>query len=84
MILVGTPPILILSVKSRGGGGGGGGGGLINGQNPLSVTKVICRQSLTPKTNRRSFCIILKLSHALDGLFSVLFRLHSRKHKCTF
>ena len=26
---------------------GGGGGGLLNGQNPLSVTKVICRQSLT-------------------------------------
>ena len=26
--------------------GGKGGGGLLNGQNPLSVTKVICRQSL--------------------------------------
>ena len=24
------------------GGGGGGGGGLLNGQNPLSMTKVIC------------------------------------------
>ena len=81
MILVGTPPILILSVKSR---GWGGGGGLINGQNPLIVTKVICRQSLTPKTNRPSFCIILKLSHALDGLLSVLSKLHDRKHKCAF
>ena len=79
MILVGTPPILILSVKNR-----GWWGFLLNGQNPLSVTKVICRQSLTPKTNRPSFCIILKISHALDGLFSVLFRLHSHKHKCTF
>ena len=28
-------------------GGGGGGGGLLNGQNPLSVSKVICRQSLS-------------------------------------
>ena len=39
---------------------------------------------VTPKTNRPSFCLILKLSHALDGLFSVLSWLHSRKHKCTF
>ena len=31
---------------------------------------------VTPKTNRPSFCLILKLSHALDGLFSVLSRLH--------
>ena len=46
---VGILSIVILSVKSRGsggGGGGGGGGGLLNGQNPLSVIKVICRQSL--------------------------------------
>ena len=27
---------------------------------------------VTPKTNRPSFCLILKLSQALDGLFSVL------------
>ena len=39
---------------------------------------------VTPKTNRPSFCLILKLSHALDGLFSVLSRLHGRKHKCAF
>ena len=39
---------------------------------------------VTPKTNRPSFCLILKLSHALDGLFSVLSRLHGCKHKCTF
>ena len=38
---------------------------------------------VTPKTNRPSFCL-LKLSHALDGLFSVLSRLHGRKHKCAF
>ena len=35
-------------------------------------------------TNRTSFWPILKLSHALDGLFSVLSRLHGCKHKCTF
>ena len=39
---------------------------------------------VTPKTNRPSFCLILKLSHALDGLFSVLSRLHGCKHKCAF
>ena len=37
-----------------------------------------------PLTNRTSFWPILKLSHALDGLFSVLSRLHGCKHKCTF
>ena len=51
LILFGILSILILSVKNSGEGGGGGGGGggeeiLLNGQNPLSVTKVICRQSL--------------------------------------
>ena len=30
---------------------------------------------------RPSFCLISKLSHALDGLFSVLSRLHGFKHK---
>ena len=40
-ILVGILSILILSVKNR-----GKVGFLLNGQNPLSVTKVICRQSL--------------------------------------
>ena len=39
---------------------------------------------VTPKTNRPSFCLILKLSHALDGLFSVLSGLHGHKHKRTF
>ena len=42
LILVGNLSILILSVKNT-----GGGGFLLNGQNPLSVTKVICRQSLS-------------------------------------
>ena len=37
-----------------------------------------------PKTNRPSFCLILKLSRALDSLFSVLSRLHGHKHKCAF
>ena len=31
-----------------------------------------------------SFCLKSKLSHALDGLFNVLSRLHGRKHKCVF
>ena len=40
---------------------------------------------VTPKTNRPSFCLILKLSHALyHGLFSVLSRLHDCKHKFGF
>ena len=39
LILFGILSILILSVKYRG-------GGLLNGQNLLSVAKVICRQSL--------------------------------------
>ena len=49
LILVGILLILILSFKNRvvvvvvr-----GGGGWLLNGQNPLSMTKVICRQPLT-------------------------------------
>ena len=42
LILVGIPSIFILPVKNR-----GVGGGLLNKQNLLSVTKVICRQSLT-------------------------------------
>ena len=42
--LVGIPSILILSVKNR--GVGVGVGGLLNGQNLLSVMKVICQQSL--------------------------------------
>ena len=44
----------------------------------------ICDMWVTPKTNRSSFCLILKLFHALNGLFSVLSRLHGRKHKCAF
>ena len=39
---------------------------------------------VTPVTNRPSFCQILKHSHALDGLLSVLSRLHGCKHKCIF
>ena len=45
LILAGILSILILSVKNR--EGGEGGGDLLNGQNPLSVMKVICRQSLS-------------------------------------
>ena len=43
LILIGILSILLLSVKNR---GGVGGVGFLNRQNPLSVTKVICRQSL--------------------------------------
>ena len=50
LILAGILSTLILSVKNRGEVvvvvGGGGVGCLLNGQNPLNVTKVICRQSL--------------------------------------
>ena len=43
LILFGILSILIFSVKNRGvGDARRGGGGLINGQNPLSMTKVIC------------------------------------------
>ena len=46
LILVGILSILILSFKNKGDGGKGG-GDLLNGQNLLSVMKVICRQSLS-------------------------------------
>ena len=39
---------------------------------------------VTPKTNRPSFCLIIKLSHAIDGLFIMLSRLNGHKHKCAF
>ena len=48
------------------------------------LTGVRFDMSVTPKRNRPSFCLILKLSHALDGLFSVLSRLHGSNHKCAF
>ena len=40
LILVGILSILILSVKNR--GWDGGGGVFVNGQNLLTVTKIIC------------------------------------------
>ena len=43
LILIGILSVLILSVKNR---GWVGGVGFLNRQNPLSVTKVICRQYL--------------------------------------
>ena len=46
LILVGIPSILILSIKNR---GRGVGFILLNRQNTLSVTKVICGWSLRPK-----------------------------------
>ena len=59
LILVGIQFSLILPVKNRGIEGGGGGGGgrerLLIGENPLRVTKVICRRSLclvTPKAKK--------------------------------
>ena len=52
----------------------------------IDLTQTMGRFNMwvTLKTNRPSFCLILKPSHALDGLFHVLSRLHGRKHKCTF
>ena len=53
--LVGGPfwSLLILNwVKNR---GSGGGGGMLNGKNPLSVTKVICRQSLTANSIQMAY-----------------------------
>ena len=46
LILVGILSILIFSVKNREGWGGGG-SVFVNGQNLLSMMKVICRQSLS-------------------------------------
>ena len=37
---------------------------------------------MTPKTNWPSFCLTVNLSHALDGLFSALSRLHGCKQMC--
>ena len=54
----------------------------------INLTQAVGRFDMyiyvSPKTNRRSFCLILKLSHALDGLLSVLSRLHGCKYKCIF
>ena len=43
LILVGIPFVLILSIKNR---GAGRVFIMLNGQNPLSITKIICRQFL--------------------------------------
>ena len=43
LVLVGIPSSLVLPVKSK--WDGGGWAGLLNRQNPLSVTKVICQCS---------------------------------------
>ena len=47
----------------------------------INLTQTMGRFDMwvTLKTNRPSFCLILKLSHPLDGVFSVLHRLHGRK-----
>ena len=55
----------------------------------VNLTQTLGRFNMwvTSKTNRPIFCllaIMLKLSHALDSLFSVLSRLHDCRHKCTF
>ena len=55
LILVGIPSILIIPVKNR---WVGERGGLLNRQNLLSVTKVICRQTPKSKWNQLKFCII--------------------------
>ena len=52
----------------------------------INLTQTVGRIDtwVTPKTNRSSFCLIVKLSHTLDGLFNLLSRLHGHKHKCAF
>ena len=63
LILVGIPSILILSVKNT------GWVFLLNRQNPLSVTKVICRQSLslnTVKANLLKTYLILPKTNNLN------------------
>ena len=54
--------------------------------NRINLTQTVGRFDMwvTLKSNKPSFSLTLKLSHALDGLFSVLSRLHGRKHKCAF
>ena len=61
------PSISILPVKY--GGRGGGGEGLLNGQNLLSVTKVICLQSFslnTVKVNLLKTLLILPKTKNLN------------------
>ena len=48
LVLVGIPSVLILSVKNK------GSGGLLNEQNLLSMTKVICQQSLIQQNPKYS------------------------------
>ena len=51
-----------------------------------SIWRKLCEDSICKlllKQTSQVF-LILKLSHALDVLFSVLSRLHGRKHTCTF
>ena len=44
LILVGIPSTLIMSIKNK---QGGGSGFFLNGQNPISVIKAVCLQSLS-------------------------------------
>ena len=96
LILVSIPSILILLVKNEGGWWrwGRGAGGLLNGQNPLSVTKVICGWSLRPKLFLRllwfqifkiliifSFYIITRWENAGRKWFQGVIHLLQRQHK---
>ena len=47
----------------------------------VNLTKLWEDSTFEWPLNRPSFSLILKLSHALCGLLSVLTRLHGRKHK---
>ena len=51
LILLGIPSSLVLFIKNR----GMGGGGLLNGQNLLSMTKIICGWSLKEKIAQKLF-----------------------------
>ena len=56
LILVGILSILILSVNNR---GRWSAGNLFNGKNPLSVTKVVCWQSLITAGVCTEFCLMV-------------------------
>ena len=75
LVLVGILSILIFSVKNR-----IGIGRLLNGQNPLSVTKVICRQSLS--VHQSSVC---SWRHIISlWLVEFIFSKRSRNKRITF
>ena len=65
LILVGIVSILILSVKNIRTWGWVLLRGLFNGRNPLSMAKVICRQSLTEKHRKINHMIIFMIQSVI-------------------